>query len=63
MVMMEVDKSGNKFVFGVPQGAPYQAVFEALTDFQNQLLEWQRLQEQQAADTQAKAQVAADQSA
>lgn len=63
MVTMEVDKSGNKFFLSIPQGAPYQLVFEALLEFQTQLLEWQRVQEQQAADAEVAAQAKCDQSA
>lgn len=53
MVTMEVDKSGNKFVFSLPHGSAYQLAFEALAEFQAQLTEWQRIQEQQAADASA----------
>lgn len=63
MVMMETEKAGNKFVFSLPHGAPYQLAFDALLEIQAQLTEWQRIQEQQAADAQAKAQTKADQSA
>ena len=51
MVMMEVDNAGHKFVFSLPQGAPYQGAFDALSEIQAQLLEWQKMQEQRAAET------------
>ena len=49
MVMMEVEKAGHKYVFHIPQGAPYRDAFEAVHEIQSQLLEWQKIQEQRSA--------------
>lgn len=46
MVMLDIDKDGHKFIFSVPQHAPFKLALEALHEFQGQILAWQKIAEE-----------------
>lgn len=49
MVLLEVEKSGHKFMFSVQQHSPFKLALEALHEIQGQILEWQRIAEERQA--------------
>jgi len=53
MVTLELEKSGQRFVFAVPQHCPFKMALEAIHEFQGQILEWQRLAEERQASVDA----------
>lgn len=46
MVTLDIDKDGHKFIFSVPQHAPFKLALESLHEFQGQILAWQKIAEE-----------------
>jgi hypothetical protein len=53
MVTLDIDKEGQKFIFSVPQHAPFKLALESLHEFQGQILAWQKIAEDRQNATEA----------